>query len=45
MEKWIRSRKNAGLKQLDHIADMKMAKELFEIWDNNKTGKLTAYEI
>ena len=42
---WIRSRKNAGLQNLTKMADVDLAKELFEIWDVRGTGELEFEQV
>lgn len=42
---WIRSHKNAGLQNLTKMADVDLAKELFEIWDVRGTGELEFEQV
>lgn len=42
---WIRSRKNAGLNNLNKVADIDLAKELFEVWDTRGVGEIDYTQV
>ena len=38
---WIYSRKNQGLKQLENLKDIDLARDIFKAWDTEDKGYLT----